>query len=324
MTRVWQFVLPESGEHTLKVDKVGTCKQKVLLDGNELESREGQTVFSGPGGAILRLKQTPEQKRKWALLVDERQVEEMGQNVDGLRDLRSMAQGSYTIATGFSAVGIIKRKNVCRKFRFRVAGKTHTVVVAHQNRTWQVACDGEMVDQEKHSILDSSVEVEFTIAGPDGCSLLGRLNIVWNMITFSWTHSLHINDIRIPACWLKTRGLLRKVQHPEVFPGWLAVSSDSQIVNDFPEDDADENEDDEDEISTEVEDTCKEPISVECLPQGVSYDRESEAFQANVRDSKTGRFIFLGEFATADRAHQAYLEALPTHNPDKAIAPTLA
>jgi len=326
MLRVWQFVLPGSGEHTLKVEKIGTSKQKVLLDGVELNSREGQTVFAGPNGAILRLKDTQPAftgpKAKWTLLVDEQLVEEAGMSGEGLRDLRSMAEGSYTIAAGFSAKGLIQRRSLCRKFRFRVAGVPHQVIVAHQDRKWMVAFDCEMVDQEQHSILDTAVEVEFTIPGPDGASLLARLEIVWNMRTFSWTHCLHIGDVKVPPCWLKTRGFLRKVQPPEVFPGWLAVSSNMLV--DFTEEEVaeDENLADEDEISTELEEQCK-GVDLESLPQGVSYDREADAFQANIRDPKTGRFIFLGEFASPGHAHQKYLEALPRYNPEKVIAPTL-
>lgn len=324
MVRIWHFVVPGSGEHTLKAEKIGTSKQKVFLDGTELESQEGQTVFHTPEGTLLRLKHTPEHPRSWTLLVDERPVEEIGGNGEGLRDLRNMAEGSYTIATGFNAIGIIKRKNICRKFRFRIAGVPHSVVVAHQDRMWQVAYDAEMVDQERYSFLDSAVQVEFTIPGPDGCSLLARLEIVWNLMTLSWTHRLHIGDVRVPACWMKTMGLLRKVKHPEVFPGWLTVSSDSQIQL-AEEEEAEESEDvaDEDEISTELEDVGKDDISLESLPQGVSFDRESNSFQASIRDPKTGRFIFLGEFASPERAHQMYLEALPRYNPDKVIAPTV-
>jgi len=322
MVRTWCFFLPGSGEHVLKVEKLGTKHQKVLLDGAKLESREGQTVFSGPGDAILRFKHTPDQKRRWVLLVDEHPVEEAGKSGAGLRDLRNMAEGSYTIATGFSASGVIRRKSVCRRFRFRIAGQLHTVIVANEDRTWQVAFDDDLIDQEKYSILDTAVEVEFVISCPDGSSLPARLEIVWNMMALTWTHCLHIGGIRVPACWNKTRGLLRK-QAPEVFPGWLTVSSNSQI--DVAEEDAVEEEDeDEDEISTELEDSGKEDVALDALPQGVSYDQESGAFQANIRDSKTGRFIFLGEFTTPERAHKTYLEALPRYNPGKAIAPTLA
>merc|ERR1719261_1233244 len=109
---------------------------------------------------------------------------------------------------------------------------------------------------------------------------------------------------------MKTRGLLRKVKHPEVFPGWLTVSNTSP-VEDAEEGEESEDVADEDGISTELEDAGKENVALESLPQGVSFDRESGAFQANIRECKTGRFVFLGEFATPERAYQKYLEALP-------------
>jgi len=323
MVRVWQFLLPGSGEHTFKVEKIGTLKQKVSLDGVDLETREGQTVFAGPGGALLRLKHTG--KGLWTLLVDERQIEEAGKCCDGLRDLRSMAEGSYTIATGFSARGLIAKKHICRKFRFRVAGTPHVVVVANQDRTWKVIFDGELVDQEKYSILDSAVEVEFTITAPDGTSLVARLQIVWSMRTLSWTHRLHVGEIRIPMCYSRLHGFYRTVKPPEVLPGWLTVSSDLQVDFASAEEPEDEDEDDEEEneVSSEVLDQCRESVALDSLPQGVSYDHESHSFQANIRDSKTGRFIFLGEFATPERAHESYVEALRRYNPEKAIAPSI-
>eukprot|EP00746_Dinoflagellata_sp_MGD_P164697 gnl/MRDRNA2_/MRDRNA2_93479_c1_seq1.p1 gnl/MRDRNA2_/MRDRNA2_93479_c1~~gnl/MRDRNA2_/MRDRNA2_93479_c1_seq1.p1 ORF type:complete len:328 (-),score=70.42 gnl/MRDRNA2_/MRDRNA2_93479_c1_seq1:207-1190(-) len=327
MGRTWQFLLPGSGEHIFKVEKIGTLKQTVQLDGVELESREGQTVFSGPDGALLRLKNSgaTEQQGLWTLLVDERPVEEAGKCGDGLRDLRSMAEGSYTIATGFSARGIIARKHICRKFRFRIAGMLHSVIVANQDRTWKVAVDGELVDQEKYSILDSAVEVEFTMAAPDSTVLQARLEISWKMALLSWTHRLHIGGIRIPMCYSRARGFLRTVKPPEVLPGWLTVSSDlpvdSATAGELEEE---EDGEEENEVSSEVLDQCRESVALDSLPQGVSYDYESDSFQANIRDSKTGRFIFLGEFATPERAHKAYLEALPRYNPEKAIAPSIS
>jgi len=328
MARVWQFLLPGSGEHTLKIERIGTLKQKVLLDGAELESREGQTVFAGPGGALLRLKHTAVQRGTWALLVDERPVEELGKCGEGLRDLRTMAEGSYTIATGFSAKGIIARRHICRKFRFRVAGMPHSVIVANQDRTWKVVFDGELVDQEKYSILDSTVEVEFTIPAPDGTSLLARLEIVWNMMTLSWTQSFQVGEVKVPACYMRTRGFLRKVRQPEVYPSWITVSSNSEIhlgseEEMAQEEEEEEDDDEEEEVPSDSVSPHRESVALDSLPQGVSYDRDSESFQANIRDSKTGRFLFLGEFTTPERAHRAYLEALPRYNPDKVIAPTL-
>jgi len=325
MVRVWQFLLPESGEHVLTLNRYG--KKKVTLDGTELEFREGQTVFAGPDGALLRLKREQDDKGPWTLLVNERKVEEAGKSGEGLRDLRSMTEGSYTIASGFSAKGVLLRRHLCRKFRFLVGGTPHQVLLGNKDRTWQVAFDDVMVDQEKYSILDSAVVVEFTIPATDGTMLPACLEITWSMISFAWQARLRIGDIDVPLSWSKMRGRVRKVVPPEVFSGASAglmapVFSDAQI------DLASEEEEDDDTTGSDVmeEDEAENQrlsVVLESLPQGVSYDRESEAFQANIRDSKTGRFIFLGEFATPERAHQAYLEALPRYNPDKALVPAV-
>merc|ERR1712188_203818 len=64
-------------------------------------------------------------------------------------------------------------------------------------------------------------------------------------------------------------------------------------------------------------------VAPESLPQGVSYDQETKTFQANIKDVKTRRYICLGEFASADAAHEKYLEALSRYSPDKHIAPNV-
>eukprot|EP00746_Dinoflagellata_sp_MGD_P086735 gnl/MRDRNA2_/MRDRNA2_34356_c0_seq1.p1 gnl/MRDRNA2_/MRDRNA2_34356_c0~~gnl/MRDRNA2_/MRDRNA2_34356_c0_seq1.p1 ORF type:complete len:322 (+),score=57.51 gnl/MRDRNA2_/MRDRNA2_34356_c0_seq1:74-1039(+) len=49
-------------------------------------------------------------------------------------------------------------------------------------------------------------------------------------------------------------------------------------------------------------------VAPESLPQGVSYDRETKSFQAN---------ICIGDFASVDTAHQKYLEALSKYASEK-------
>merc|ERR1712070_955217 len=58
------------------------------------------------------------------------------------------------------------------------------------------------------------------------------------------------------------------------------------------------------------------------LPQGVTFDSATGAYQANIR-AATGRFVFLGEFRTPEEAHQKYVEAMPIHCPGKQLAPGL-
>lgn len=113
--QIWNFVLPESGEHSFHVVAVGTPNQRVFLDDVELECRKGMTTFPGPGGAILQLKQIAEpllvkkedarwNVSRWALLVNDRMVEKVALSGNGLRDPRSLPDGEYTIAHAFDAV----------------------------------------------------------------------------------------------------------------------------------------------------------------------------------------------------------------------------
>jgi hypothetical protein len=55
MVRVWNFVLPESGEHSFRVENIGVLGQRVFLDGTELESQQNQDSFIGPDGVTLRI-----------------------------------------------------------------------------------------------------------------------------------------------------------------------------------------------------------------------------------------------------------------------------
>jgi len=57
--------------------------------------------------------------------------------------------------------------------------------------------------------------------------------------------------------------------------------------------------------------------------QTMRNDRETATFQANIKDPKLKRYVFLGEFASVDAAHQKYLEALSRYAPDKQLAPAL-
>lgn len=330
MARVWKFLLPQSGEHILKIDKIGTLKQRVWLDGTELDSQEGQTIgksaFALPDGTLLRLQHSQESKEGWILLVNDRPVESVGKSGEGLRDLRSMAEGSYIIATGFSAKGVMNRDYICRVFKFLVGGTPHVVEIAHKDRTWQVAVDTEMIDQEKQRILDSSVEVEFAVPAPDGSQLVAHVEIAWNML--SWHYRLYVGDVNVPACWTPWRGWIRALKPPEVCSGYVldcntpTVAAAEEIENHQAIENAHQAEFTKDEFASAEDHQAIENV-LASLPQGVSYDREAQAFQANIRDSKTGRFILLGEFASPESAHQAYLEALPRYSPEKAIAPAL-
>lgn len=324
MVRVWKFLMPETGEHTLKVRDIGSSKQSLTLDGEKIESREGQTVFAGPGGCILRLKK---ESNKWSLLVDERQVEEVGTSADGLRDLRSLPEGSYTIATGFRA-GIGVKKHAQRRFNFFVDSKPHEVIVSHKNRVWNVSLDGFLVDKEKHSLLESTGKAEFDVPAADGVRIRAQLEMSWSLVLCRWNYSLHVGDVPVPVSWTNFRGRINGLTPPVVSTGAAPpetppFASLHESAKASPEAKTMEAAGDtcpaEDAEIPEIEISCPDS-----LPQGVSYDREAGAFQAIIKDPKMNRFVLLGEFATADEAHEKYLEELPRYAPERKLVPVVA
>merc|ERR1712139_248001 len=113
-------------------------------------------------GSLLSTCKTPrsvDKEAKLVLLVNERQVEEINPNGNGLRDLRSMGEGSYTIAIGFDAEDVVQ--HACRKYSFVVDTEPHEVTVAHRECVWQVSLDDKLVDQESHTLNESHGTCKF-------------------------------------------------------------------------------------------------------------------------------------------------------------------
>jgi hypothetical protein len=311
MVRSWNFVLPETGEHSFRVENIGGTSQRVFVDGHEMESRPGQESFAGPDGCLLRIKQcadpckTPrsvDKEAKWALLVNERQVEEVDPTGNGLRDLRSMGEGSYTIAVDFDAEGVVQ--NACRKYSFIVDGEPHEVTLAHREKVWQVTLDGKLVDQESHTLNENNGTAEFVVMAPDGVPVPGRIDMTWVLTELKWSYKLVVGGMHVPASWIKAKGAAVGVAPPHIFsnaPGTQAVeeSQESQTA------------------------AQNEEVVPQSLPQGVSYDKDTKSYQANIKDVNTKRYVFLGEFASVEAAHQKYLEALTRYAPDKKLAPAL-
>lgn len=318
MVRVWKFLVPGAGEHTLRIKALGKPQQHVSLDGADLQAKIGQTVFAGPGDTLLRLKQESE---RWILLVNEQKVEEIGQSCDGLRDLRSIPDGSYTIATGFSVVGLGIRRHACRKFKFLLDGVFHEVVVAQKDRAWQIALDGDLVDQESLGRLETTGQAQFDVPAAGGLHVPAVLNMTWSIMDFRWSYHLRVGQVVVPVCWTRFRGNIRRAEPPKVFSG--AVLPDPTPAEAVPEVAEASNSDLLCADAASSEDGDKENESPEYLPQGVSYDREAGSFQANIKDPRTNRFVFLGEFATSDEAYEKYLQAISKYEPEKILAPSL-
>lgn len=311
MVRVWNFLLPESGEHSLKVEHIGMPEQRVTLDGVVLESRVGQTTFPGPESSLLRFKsqEALTNENGWVLLVNERFVEEAAAHGNGLRDLRSLPDGSYIIATGFDADS--NMQNIVRRYSFLVDADPQEIAVAHHECVWQVSLNGSMVDQERHTLRENEGHAKFEIKAASGAQVPVHLEMAWALKDMSWIYRLRVGNVLVPACWTKAGGHVKGVVPPTVTSGAPQTTQEMPELRDLP---------------TKPPPPASEVNSPEPenLPQGVSYDKEAGAFQANIKDAKANRFIFLGEYPSADAAHQKYIEALAKYAPEKRLAPLAA
>lgn len=309
MARVWNFLLPETGNHELRVEHIGTPDQHLTLDGLELESRTGQMAFPGPEGALLRLKY----EKRWILLVNERIVEEAAADGKGLRDLRNLPDGSYTIATGFDAECAMQ--HAVRKFRVMVDNQLQEVVVAHQECIWQVSLNGKLVDQESHSLRENQGHASFEVQAASGASIPAHLEMAWSLKDMKWSYHLTVGNTVVPACWTKVGGFINGVIPPTIESGVPTKQADSDNLAEPSNDTA---------ATAEGDTIQSHPQEPENLPQGVSYDRDAGTFQANIKDAKANRFVFLGEFPDAEAAHKKYIEALAKYAPEKRLAPLVA
>jgi hypothetical protein len=213
-----------------------------------------------------------------------------------------MGEGSYIIATGFDAQGVVQ--NACRKYKFAVDSVLHELDVAHRECVWQVSLDGKLLDQQSHTLNDNFGTVDMKVPGANGAMVPGTLRVTWVLKEFKWSYCLIVGGIPVSPYWTKAKGPNVGVVPPAIFSGAPAPADFAPVtVTEAP--------------------AAENDIVPDFLPQGVSYDRETSTFQANIKDAKTKRYICLGEFASADDAHQHYLEAFTRYAPDKQLAPAL-
>mmetsp|Transcript_11529 Transcript_11529/g.26757 ORF Transcript_11529/g.26757 Transcript_11529/m.26757 type:complete len:394 (-) Transcript_11529:106-1287(-) len=70
---VWNFRLPDTGSHEVRVANIGEHNQVVYVDGAHHLAPPDTNMFTGPGGCVLQLRLREDQT--WALLVDGSEVE---------------------------------------------------------------------------------------------------------------------------------------------------------------------------------------------------------------------------------------------------------
>jgi len=340
-SKIWSFLLPETGAHELRAEALDTYTPQVFLDEQRLEqvqtklpmASHGRTlVFAGPSDAP-EIELHLQGSGQCQLVVNGTFVEDYAAKRttgdQSLRQLRGRPDGSYLICPDIDASHLAL--NIVRKFRFSAGGQVHEVQIAHGDGIWQVISDGHLVDRVAHKFEDTSGEAHFNIQAADGLRLRTMVFMRWikkasgppeiqedrdtamgNRYGFgdpdgSWRYDLNVNGVRVPVCWTKVRGDLIGAGPPP------AVTQEA--VEELPEASfLSPTHDRGDQLRLQA------PADLQSLPQGVSFDSSHGAYQASLR-AKSGKFIFLGEFATPEEAHQRYLEAVPIHCPDKVLVP---
>lgn len=303
-TKIWNFLLPGSGCHQLVVQDIGTDKQKVCIN-DVWQTFDGPCMkFEGPAESMIELRMGA----IWSCLVNGVVVEDYSvskrkKGDESLRQLKSKPDGSYLIQPAFDATQL--QLNIVRRWSFLALGEVHSVSVAHKEYIWQVMVDDKLVERMAHAYLQDDAVAHFDVVLLTA-KVKARLDMTWDTSRFIWRYVLTVNGIHVPICWSKVHGDTAVVQSPpvvlesatsqELAPVQAAQDSKySPILDDSP--------------------LLKAPA---VLPQGVSFDNSTGAYQANIR-SKTGRFVFLGEFLTANEAAECYVAAIPKYHPNKRV-----
>jgi hypothetical protein len=173
-----------------------------------------------------------------------------------------------------------------------------------------VSLDGKLVDQERHALEENSGRAEFKVDAGCGVKVPARLEMKWILTEMRWAYNLQVGGETVPAYWNKVKGFVSGVAVPDIGSATTGPLAENPFQNVLSE------------PISELE-TNRKDKPVESLPQGVSYDRETKTYQANIKDPKTKRYVFLGEFASAELAHNKYIEALDRFSPEKKLSLTL-
>jgi len=291
MTKTWNFLLPDTGAHEVKVDAIGKQTQTVFVDGQLLSAPEGTTMFTGPSGSLLELRF---HNHNWDLYVNGLQVEEYSAGKrrsadDTLRDLRSRPDGSYTIATSFSSDHLVSAMNKVRKFHFLAKGQLHEIELIHMDWVWQILHNDRIIDRRTHAMTEDTCNCRFQIEVDASVKLEAEVCMSWDNVKTIWYYTLLVGHLNVPPYWSKIKGDL-DVPLLEVVSTSPSYTVESQPTRDS--------------IATLPDDShCISPAD---LPPGVSFDSVHGAYQANIRVGN--KFMFLGEFSNVDEAEARYLQ----------------
>ena len=198
--QIWNFLLPGEGSHTFR----WTGSNAFLDNTNALLIHKHPNFAMKFKGADLFLsrKKTAKQSaiNRWELFVDGRKIEEVSLSKEGARDLKSLGEGSYQIATHFTPSETKQQPNAI--WMFLVRGKEHTVTVFHNQISGRVelALDGNVECGRTSKMLDNGMLLEFQISRT---GILCTCSVKPSMLSFKYL--LMVNRVTIEPSFYKKK-----------------------------------------------------------------------------------------------------------------------
>lgn len=326
----WKFSPPTiMGVHKLRVTNIGTDMQEVVLDGIPLDAPPSTMDFTGPGGVLLQL-QRGLGGCGWQLKMDGHTVSPYDPKVESaappltwrfpvaatgqVHEFRVLHIGQSSQEFILDGATVMAPEGC---LSLTGPGGTLLVLQDRGEGSWMLLVDGQAVEPALPGELASvgaappperttwvfimpdmsahEMQVNFIggsaqevyidgafVEAPAGTVMFtGPAGVLLELRTVDGSWQLYVDGLLCEQFSARSSTAAAVANHGGVSSP--AIADDGRGGN-------------------------RQVVSSESgLPQGVSFDSESRAYQANLR--VRGKFMFLGEFATVEEAHAKYLEA---------------
>lgn len=307
---VWKFNLPGIGAHQLRIKNLGESSQEVFIDGAPVEAPPGTMTFTGPGASLLQISRGGFEG--WQL------------HVDGVYCPQSLASSQLTSSKSWEFMLPSSGNHGVNAINLGQGGQVVYIdgvpSSAPQGTTTFTGPEGVLLQFQQNADLSWSLYLDGVVLPEMQTTSQYSADSLWNFAvldptrTYSSMHQMRATNIGasgqevfldgqlIPApegtttftgpggCLLnlKLRGgvWMLEIDDVEVEANNLAIMR-SGVASSPP--------------------GTRDPVApavMTSLPQGVSIDVSSGRYTANIRSH--GRFVNLGEFATAEEASNRY------------------
>jgi len=297
----WKFPVQGMGTHHVRVTDIGTAEQTVFLDGTPLDAPPGTMTFTGPAASLLELQQ---RDNRWVLVVDGGSVfHQHNPNADPSSPLLVWnfslpSTGSHQLRVanmGASGQEIYLDNTLipAPEGTTTFTGPAGALLeLRRQGSEWILLVDGVLVEAGGSGQTGGFFEAGWTFFSP----ITGQAHQVRVANIGRTGQEFSIDGVVLPApdgttTFTGPGGALLEIR-PAGHAWSLFV--DGIAVEDF-------------NARASTQPGQRVAVDTSILPQGVSYDAESKVYKANIKVG--GKFRFLGDFPTAQEAHERYLKA---------------